>query len=1066
TTTYQQFICSFTSGTTNSTANIYVKKTGTTAETFYVDKVELYDTTGTKLTVGNPITGITGQLSFASSGNGSITLQAPPSVAGNYILSLPGESGTICTDNPNSVCSITGDAKYLRIDGGPNGSTTQTVNLSTVNGYLYNFTNSSDINNGYPNQAALFLVSSGTTNGTLKVQNNTTGGNAITIAGFGGNVNFTSCACIRTISVNAATNPNSNGSALKLSSADADLVDAAQAGNGGNLSLNAGTAANYWGNNITKNGGQISFTAGSANDVNSALSTSPTGSSLTLSGASYNGGSSDGLGGFNSSTSGGSLTLAGGGGGISLQDCSEFGCGTNGGKGGNVTIQGGTGIDGTNIIGSGGNVTLRGGNATSGPQGSIIVRPFANNASAFLIQNALGSSNLLSFDTTGSGDLTVGGSLSAASTILDGSSLTFGSASAATIQSASGKDLTVKANDGSGAIGGALNLKGGATSLNNSTGGTVSIIGGRASSNSCASCTGGAITIQGGNADGSSGSRIGGDVNIDAGSGSTDGTINIGTNHTAVVSIGSSGTSRIQLNALAYLNTDIDLTLASGTGQYSQTYTGTSLDAFSITANSLNTGNALNVTGQIQNSTNANSQVVQFNVTNRQGSAAVTGSNLISGVDLQYTQNPTVAGNVETALNVAIAANSTATTDSIVNSIINVANNDTATGNQQITATNGILINGANVTNGINLSGTFGTNLITSTNFSVTQAGAVNAIGVDANAGLLQGTAGLTITGAAVSLNASSNFATNINTGTSTGAVSIGNTTAAETVLIQGGNTSTALRLQTATGGTIGIGNNVAANTINIAAANGANNTTVAIGNGVTGSLNTASVTIGSNNAAASFLLLQGGNGTGANAAIRLIPNNSGDILIGGAAQTGAITVGQSTSNQTINIGTGITGSGNTLAIHIGDAGAAGSTTNITIGSAIAGTVTVKSAATFNKALTVGGHIISTNNSGSTTIAANANCGTGCSVNIAGNDTAGLITINTGTSAAAGTQASITFAAAYGVAPIVVITPATVPASSVYPLFHYTSATTTFDLKAYTALTDSKTYTFSYQIIQ
>jgi hypothetical protein len=45
---------------------------------------------------------------------------------------------------------------------------------------------------------------------------------------------------------------------------------------------------------------------------------------------------------------------------------------------------------------------------------------------------------------------------------------------------------------------------------------------------------------------------------------------------------------------------------------------------------------------------------------------------------------------------------------------------------------------------------------------------------VNASTGLLQGALGLTITGAAASINASSNFATNINTGTSTGAVTIG----------------------------------------------------------------------------------------------------------------------------------------------------------------------------------------------------------------------------------------------------------------------------------------------------
>lgn len=58
--------------------------------------------------------------------------------------------------------------------------------------------------------------------------------------------------------------------------------------------------------------------------------------------------------------------------------------------------------------------------------------------------------------------------------------------------------------------------------------------------------------------------------------------------------------------------------------------------------------------------------------------------------------------------------------------------------------------------------------------FQVNSSGAVTAVGVNAGAGLLQGSLGLTITGAAVSLNASSNFATNINTGTSTGTITLG----------------------------------------------------------------------------------------------------------------------------------------------------------------------------------------------------------------------------------------------------------------------------------------------------
>jgi hypothetical protein len=63
---------------------------------------------------------------------------------------------------------------------------------------------------------------------------------------------------------------------------------------------------------------------------------------------------------------------------------------------------------------------------------------------------------------------------------------------------------------------------------------------------------------------------------------------------------------------------------------------------------------------------------------------------------------------------------------------------------------------------------------ITGDDWSVTNAGVAIFKGVNASTGLLQGALGLTITGAAASINASSNFATNINTGTSTGAVTIG----------------------------------------------------------------------------------------------------------------------------------------------------------------------------------------------------------------------------------------------------------------------------------------------------
>jgi fibronectin-binding autotransporter adhesin len=78
-------------------------------------------------------------------------------------------------------------------------------------------------------------------------------------------------------------------------------------------------------------------------------------------------------------------------------------------------------------------------------------------------------------------------------------------------------------------------------------------------------------------------------------------------------------------------------------------------------------------------------------------------------------------------------------------------------------------------------------NVGASNQFQVSSAGAVTAVGVNSGTGLLQGSAGLTVTGAAINLNASSNFATNINTGTSTGAINIGNNNAGAISLLSGG---------------------------------------------------------------------------------------------------------------------------------------------------------------------------------------------------------------------------------------------------------------------------------------
>jgi hypothetical protein len=63
----------------------------------------------------------------------------------------------------------------------------------------------------------------------------------------------------------------------------------------------------------------------------------------------------------------------------------------------------------------------------------------------------------------------------------------------------------------------------------------------------------------------------------------------------------------------------------------------------------------------------------------------------------------------------------------------------------------------------------------------------------------------------------------------------------------------------------------------------------------------------------------------------------SGAWLVGGTAQTGAITLGRSTAAQTVNIATGATVTATTKTINIGTAGVSGSTTTIIYGSAVSG---------------------------------------------------------------------------------------------------------------------------------
>ena len=346
------------------------------------------------------------------------------------------------------------------------------------------------------------------------------------------------------------------------------------------------------------------------------------------------------------------------------------------------------------------------------------------------------------------------------------------------------------------------------------------------------------------------------------------------------LNIGTSGapvTTGINLNQSTTVASGKNLTLTSG--NFAQTSAATTQDANAITASGLTTGTALKVTSTENSAANTSWSAVQFNPTNAQGTTAVTGANMISGLNVQFTQAPTVAGNNETVANLAVAANGGSPTDNTVSSILNLANNDTATGNQ-IGVTDAINVNSAGgagsivngitiaggtsaVTNGLNFTGTLGGNLINSTNFTVSQAGAVVGVGVNSGSGLLQGTGGLTVTGT-----------TQINA-TTAGTTTIGSSTAGAVAIASGGVssfnvTSNNLTLSTLTSGTLAV------------TSAGALNLTGAAASTITTGANSLAVT------SSDFNVTTGG-------VVNIVGGSAG-FQIGGAATTGNYLRGNGTS--------------------------------------------------------------------------------------------------------------------------------------------------------------------------
>lgn len=290
----------------------------------------------------------------------------------------------------------------------------------------------------------------------------------------------------------------------------------------------------------------------------------------------------------------------------------------------------------------------------------------------------------------------------------------------------------------------------------------------------------------------------------------------------------------------------------------------------------------------------------------------------------------------------------------------------------------------------------------------LTSAGSITVVGVNSGTGLLQSAGGLTVNGAASSVNASSNFNTNINTGTSTGAVSIGNSVAG------------AIALQSASSINLTAGT---ASTISTAAGN----LTLQAGSG------TVSLGTSTNLTASSALTLSAG---GTNQNLTLSSSGTGAII----AKPGS----NSTSAFQIQ------NSGGTPLLTADTSGMKVTVSNVVV--------------TAN--LTVNGHFISGGTKPTTTPGVVGTGGT-CVLSTNATDTAGTITITVGNAGATNPAAvcQVNFSSAFGTVPTVVISSASILTAAQLPLVG-TTTVNNFQINNSYYPSGNDVYVYKYMVVQ
>ncbi|OJU87984.1 hypothetical protein BGO17_03285 [Candidatus Saccharibacteria bacterium 49-20] len=126
-------------------------------------------------------------------------------------------------------------------------------------------------------------------------------------------------------------------------------------------------------------------------------------------------------------------------------------------------------------------------------------------------------------------------------------------------------------------------------------------------------------------------------------------------------------------------------------------------------------------------------------------------------------------------------------------------------------------------------------------------------------------------------------------------------------------------------------------------------------------------------------------------------------------------------------------------------------------------TLTVSGTATFQANIVVNGHIIT--GGGAPNYSIGAAAGAGANVQVDGNDTAGTITVTTGSGVSTGSLADLVFSRTYGKSPRVLIT-AQNDSSANARIYPSDKTTTGFSLGTSQALAPNTTYVFDYFIVQ